>query len=132
MNYTLEKVVIFVVFCFGIGIRAIVSLSSYSGALTPPMFGDYEAQRHWQEITYNLPTNECTFRKIIRLIQLGFVTLTTFFLLWMPWISSLDSLTSTILRLFPLKRGVFEDKVANVWCTFNAVYNLKFTKNRFC
>ncbi|KAM7354062.1 ALG6 alpha-1,3-glucosyltransferase garnysstan isoform 3-T5 [Cochliomyia hominivorax] len=66
-----------------------------------------------------------TFRKIIRLIQLGFVTLTTFFLLWMPWISSLDSLTSTILRLFPLKRGVFEDKVANVWCTFNAVYNLK-------
>jgi len=21
----------------------------------PPMFGDYEAQRHWMEITYNLP-----------------------------------------------------------------------------
>jgi len=22
------------------------------------MFGDYEAQRHWMEITYNLPINE--------------------------------------------------------------------------
>ena len=23
-----------------------------------PMFGDYEAQRHWMEITYNLPIDE--------------------------------------------------------------------------
>ncbi|MGH0179384.1 UNVERIFIED_CONTAM: hypothetical protein FKN15_002841 [Acipenser sinensis] len=23
-----------------------------------PMFGDYEAQRHWQEVTYNLPVEE--------------------------------------------------------------------------
>jgi len=25
------------------------------GQHKPPMFGDYEAQRHWMEITYNLP-----------------------------------------------------------------------------
>ena len=24
----------------------------------PPMFGDYEAQRHWMEVTYNLPVDE--------------------------------------------------------------------------
>ena len=24
----------------------------------PPMFGDYEAQRHWQEITVNLPIQD--------------------------------------------------------------------------
>ena len=28
------------------------------GAGKPPMFGDYEAQRHWMEITYNLPASE--------------------------------------------------------------------------
>lgn len=28
------------------------------GAGKPPMFGDYEAQRHWQEVTYNLPVQE--------------------------------------------------------------------------
>lgn len=34
------------------------------GAGKPPMFGDYEAQRHWQEVTYNLPLQEwsvCSF-----------------------------------------------------------------------
>ena len=29
-----------------------------SGAGKGPMFGDYEAQRHWMEITYNLPITE--------------------------------------------------------------------------
>jgi alpha-1,3-glucosyltransferase len=24
----------------------------------PPMFGDYEAQRHWMEITYHLPVKQ--------------------------------------------------------------------------
>lgn len=29
-----------------------------AGAGKPPMFGDYEAQRHWQEVTYNLPIQQ--------------------------------------------------------------------------
>ncbi|KAJ8779721.1 hypothetical protein J1605_012605 [Eschrichtius robustus] len=31
------------------------------GAGKPPMFGDYEAQRHWQEITINLPIKQWYF-----------------------------------------------------------------------
>ncbi|XP_037828683.1 probable dolichyl pyrophosphate Man9GlcNAc2 alpha-1,3-glucosyltransferase [Lucilia sericata] len=58
MRYNCDNIIIFVVLCVGIGTRGIVSLSSYSGASTPPLFGDYEAQRHWQEITYNLPSNQ--------------------------------------------------------------------------
>ena len=30
----------------------------FAGKGKPPMFGDYEAQRHWMEITYNLPVDE--------------------------------------------------------------------------
>ncbi|XP_063057876.1 dolichyl pyrophosphate Man9GlcNAc2 alpha-1,3-glucosyltransferase [Engraulis encrasicolus] len=41
--------------------RWTVSFHSYSGAGKPPMFGDYEAQRHWQEVTYNLPVHEWYF-----------------------------------------------------------------------
>ncbi|XP_051752270.1 dolichyl pyrophosphate Man9GlcNAc2 alpha-1,3-glucosyltransferase [Ctenopharyngodon idella] len=41
--------------------RWAVSFHSYSGAGKPPMFGDYEAQRHWQEVTYNLPVHEWYF-----------------------------------------------------------------------
>ncbi|XP_056671008.1 dolichyl pyrophosphate Man9GlcNAc2 alpha-1,3-glucosyltransferase [Monodelphis domestica] len=42
----------------GLTVRWTVSLQSYSGAGKPPMFGDYEAQRHWQEITWNLPAKQ--------------------------------------------------------------------------
>ncbi|NXV20955.1 ALG6 glucosyltransferase, partial [Cepphus grylle] len=33
----------------------------FLGAGKPPMYGDYEAQRHWQEITYNLPIRQWYF-----------------------------------------------------------------------
>jgi alpha-1,3-glucosyltransferase len=36
-------------------LRACVALHGYSGEASPPMFGDYEAQRHWMEVTVNLP-----------------------------------------------------------------------------
>ncbi|KAJ7095852.1 glycosyltransferase family 57 protein [Mycena belliarum] len=36
-------------------VKVCVSLGSYSGEGIPPMFGDYEAQRHWMELTIHLP-----------------------------------------------------------------------------
>ncbi|XP_013406079.1 dolichyl pyrophosphate Man9GlcNAc2 alpha-1,3-glucosyltransferase, partial [Lingula anatina] len=42
-------------------VRWCVSLNSHSGQGKPPMFGDYEAQRHWMEITVNLPPKEWYF-----------------------------------------------------------------------
>lgn len=47
-----------VIFLFAFWIRILVSLHPYSGAGTPPRFGDYEAQRHWMEITLNLPIKD--------------------------------------------------------------------------
>lgn len=40
---------------FSIFVKYAVGLWGYSGYATPPMYGDYEAQRHWMEITVNLP-----------------------------------------------------------------------------
>lgn len=42
----------------GICMRSILSLHSYSGEGKAPMFGDFEAQRHWQEVTVNLPIKD--------------------------------------------------------------------------
>ncbi|RDB17831.1 Dolichyl pyrophosphate Man9GlcNAc2 alpha-1,3-glucosyltransferase [Hypsizygus marmoreus] len=39
-------------------VKACISLGSYSGKGTPPMFGDYEAQRHWMELTVHLPLRQ--------------------------------------------------------------------------
>lgn len=43
---------------FALLVRVAVGLHPYSGAGTPPKFGDYEAQRHWMEITLNLPPKD--------------------------------------------------------------------------
>jgi alpha-1,3-glucosyltransferase len=42
----------------GVGLRSTISLHPYSGQNNPPMFGDFEAQRHWQEVTVNLPVKD--------------------------------------------------------------------------
>ncbi|KAH7647559.1 glucosyltransferase [Cryptosporidium bovis] len=41
----------------GVLIRMLIGYSKYSGQSDPPKFGDFEAQRHWMEITLNLPVN---------------------------------------------------------------------------
>ena len=39
-------------------VRLAVGLHPHSGQGTPPKFGDYEAQRHWMEITVHTPTKD--------------------------------------------------------------------------
>ncbi|KAI5850371.1 glycosyl transferase [Morchella snyderi] len=39
-------------------VRWAVGLGPYSGMAAPPMHGDFEAQRHWMEITKHLPVRE--------------------------------------------------------------------------
>jgi len=39
-------------------VRGCIALHGYSGEGAPPMYGDFEAQRHWMEVTVNLPPTE--------------------------------------------------------------------------
>ncbi|EGD74219.1 hypothetical protein PTSG_06230 [Salpingoeca rosetta] len=45
----------------GVCLRALVGLGGHSGFGNPPMHGDFEAQRHWMEITYHTPVKEWYF-----------------------------------------------------------------------
>ncbi|CAJ0758967.1 23997_t:CDS:2, partial [Entrophospora sp. SA101] len=38
---------------------------------------------------------------------------------------SLDQITQVIWRIFPLYRGLYEDKVANIWCSINVIIKLR-------
>lgn len=51
--------------------------------------------------------------------------LVTFCVIWMPFLKSKNSFYGVALRLFPFSRGVFEDKVANIWCAINVVCKLR-------
>eukprot|EP00249_Psilotum_nudum_P001193 c13554_g1_i1 orf=151-1635(-) len=50
--------VVALIMAFSFWIRILVSFHPYSGAGSPPRFGDYEAQRHWMEITLHTPIKE--------------------------------------------------------------------------
>lgn len=52
------KWVKFGAFALAMVVRAAVGMHSYSGESTPPMFGDYEAQRHWMEVALHVPARD--------------------------------------------------------------------------
>ncbi|KAL9940865.1 hypothetical protein V8E36_000353 [Tilletia maclaganii] len=47
---------------------------------------------------------------------LAIFTTLTFVAMFHPWLTSPEQFLQVIHRIFPLARGIFEDKVANVWC----------------
>lgn len=63
--------------------------------------------------------------KITLLLSLAAVVLGTFAACWAPYLGSLDRALQVLRRLFPLDRGLFEDKVANLWCALSVVVKLK-------
>ncbi|SPO25616.1 related to ALG6 - glucosyltransferase [Ustilago trichophora] len=62
-------------------------------------------------------------RGLTLFIGLGLAVVITFGIVFSPWLTSLEQIGQLIHRIFPLARGLFEDKVANVWC-FLSVFPL--------
>ncbi|ORX88995.1 ALG6, ALG8 glycosyltransferase [Basidiobolus meristosporus CBS 931.73] len=54
----LRSLGVFAILVFAFYLRWTVGLNPYSGYSTPPLYGDYEAQRHWMEITLHLPISQ--------------------------------------------------------------------------
>ncbi|XP_051160400.1 dolichyl pyrophosphate Man9GlcNAc2 alpha-1,3-glucosyltransferase [Leptopilina boulardi] len=74
----------------------------------------------------NTPINKRLISKcLLNLFYVTFTVIVTFLLVWFPFIWNSRTFFSVIMRLFPLARGVFEDKVANFWCTINVVIKLR-------
>ena len=44
--------------------------------------------------------------------------------IYLPWLQS-QKIKDVFTRIFPVHRGIFEDKVATFWCVLNMVYKLK-------
>lgn len=65
-----------------------------------------------------------------RLLAIGFTVIITFATILFPFALAgylsegeevIDQLKQILIRVFPFQRGIFEDKVANFWCTTNLV-----------
>ncbi|KAG0328472.1 Glucosyltransferase-like protein [Dissophora globulifera] len=65
------------------------------------------------------------FGCIWKLIKLGIAVVVTLGLQFAPWLRSQDEILQVVQRIFPLFRGLYQDKVANVWCAVNVVIKLR-------
>lgn len=66
-----------------------------------------------------------------RCLFLGVIFTVTNFLLWLPWLItddlkfSLEGAKEVFNRIFPVRRGIFEDKVASFWCVLHYLTPLR-------
>jgi len=76
----------------------------------------------------------CVFPRpdIARLSALGITVLLTFGLMFSPLVifGGFDEILQVLQRVFPFHRGLWEDKVANIWCAANVVIKLRETYPR--
>ncbi|KAF5304561.1 hypothetical protein FQA39_LY09612 [Lamprigera yunnana] len=66
---------------------------------------------------------------IAKLFKISLSVIITFIIIWIPFLGNFKDTSQVIHRLFPVARGVFEDKVANVWCAVNVLYKLRTIDN---
>lgn len=62
---------------------------------------------------------------ITRFNKLAIAVVSSFIIIWYPFFTSVPDVKQVIHRLFPVKRGIFEDKVSNFWCFANVFIKLK-------
>ncbi|CAK9832819.1 Dolichyl pyrophosphate Man9GlcNAc2 alpha-1,3-glucosyltransferase [Anthophora retusa] len=62
---------------------------------------------------------------LLMLLCISIAVVLTFFIIWLPFFKDVETFINVVFRLFPVARGVFEDKVANIWCAFNVIYKLR-------
>ena len=67
-------------------------------------------------------SRENSFRRVC---LLGVSVLGTFVVVWFPYLGDWNRSMQVWKRLFPFGRGLYEDKVANVWCSLSVVVKLK-------
>ncbi|KAF8976893.1 Glucosyltransferase-like protein [Entomortierella lignicola] len=65
------------------------------------------------------------FGCIWKLIKLGTTVILTLGLMFLPWMQSQEEILQVVHRIFPVFRGLYQDKVANVWCAVNVVIKLR-------
>lgn len=64
-------------------------------------------------------------RGFLLLMRVSLAVLVTFALCWLPFLSGPGDAVQVVRRIFPVARGLFEDKVANTWCSLNILIKIR-------
>lgn len=63
--------------------------------------------------------------QVRKIAFLGLAVICTFAVCWYPFLGSWNRTLQVWNRLFPFSRGLFEDKVSNIWCSLSVVIKLR-------
>ncbi|XP_047310581.1 probable dolichyl pyrophosphate Man9GlcNAc2 alpha-1,3-glucosyltransferase [Impatiens glandulifera] len=119
--------------CISLGLAAgaIAAILSDKDLLACVLFS--LALNHKQMSAYFAPAffghlfGKCLRRQnpIVEVLKLGLAVLATFAIVWLPYLQSLQAVTEVLSRLAPFDRGIYEDYVANFWCTSSVLIKWK-------
>jgi alpha-1,3-glucosyltransferase len=79
-----------------------------------------------KKMFFNKSKNKENNNIIISIIYVGIygiITLITNVIIYLPWLKA-KKINDVFSRIFPVQRGIFEDKVATFWCTINIILKL--------
>ncbi|KAG2489811.1 hypothetical protein HYH03_011760 [Edaphochlamys debaryana] len=62
------------------------------------------------------PAHRSVGQKLFAVVKLGVTVIATFALCWAPYLTSTEAVLQVLTRIFPVRRGLYEDYVANWWC----------------
>ncbi|KAM5574647.1 hypothetical protein ABKV19_013875 [Rosa sericea] len=115
----------------GLTVGAIAAILSDKDLLACVLYS--LALNHKQMSAYFAPAffshllGKCIRRRypIFEVFKLGLVVSGTFLVVWWPYVHSVEAFFEVLSRLAPFERGIYEDYVANFWCTTSVLVKWK-------
>eukprot|EP00871_Galdieria_phlegrea_P000392 jgi/Galph1/1353/GphlegSOOS_G5979.1 len=65
------------------------------------------------------------YRPLLKLLSCISVTVLCLIFIWWPWLNSWNDIYDVLRRIFPFSRGLYEDKVANLWCSLSPIVKVQ-------
>lgn len=56
------------------------------------------------------------------IIIFAIIVLSVTFVMWLPWLGSMESFKGVLSAIFPIHRGLYQLKVANFWCVSDPLF----------
>lgn len=65
------------------------------------------------------------WKGVLTILLIGLIVISTFGIVFLPYLSNFEDISQVINRIFPVSRGVYEDKVANFWYSLSLFYKFR-------
>tara|TARA_B110000091_G_scaffold161729_1_gene172469 strand:- start:97 stop:1830 length:1734 start_codon:yes stop_codon:yes gene_type:complete len=128
--------------CIGLTLLAVVAIGSRRPCLGAMLFACalnfkqialyYALGFFFALLSIGIHTSKTTVGAILFVGALGASVIATFAIHWLPFClhtnmddTCLQGMSNVMSRVFPFNRGLFEDKVSNIWCVIDPVIKLR-------